>query len=421
MKRVLFILLLGIFLLVSCKKEELPVKKIDENGIIIMLPQIWKLGLHLSTPVSNSAIRAPIYYGENIGIPVTNGDNNRYLGMVNSNTGELLWKWDERYHHETESVDINYYLQYQNLLTYTMGGRCYCINIDNGSTSWKKQRNLSFIDQLYGKDSIYYTFSNSETKYLEYDESVVYRGNILTGEIHEYLSPNFSCAVLAPGNRIGDVTAALPYTINGVEHLVIIWQEPPTDWDWQSYVGLYNCEARQWVYEKVLMDQPAESGVLLAPPVIHNGRVYANIGTHIVCHDIATGAQKWNKAFPHDFMFAGFIIAENRLIASCENEILYCLDPFSGSLLWQTKGSGTSSRLAYLNGIVYFVGGGDGKLHAVEAATGKTVWLLDGEKFLGGDWFTSYNAVYVFPENDEMPARVIALNHGYAYCFEAYQ
>jgi outer membrane protein assembly factor BamB len=413
-------LLFSILLWVSCKDEESIKTKTDSNGVYISLPYIWSFGLHLQDPVSNSSFKHPIYYGDKIGMPITNGNNIRMLGLIDNHDGELIWKWDDRYRPETEDIEIYYYAQYNNLLTYQVGSRSYCINLDDGISYWRIRRNTSFLEKMYGKDSIYYTFSNSETKYLEYDESVVYRGNILTGEIHEYLSPNFSCAVLAPGDRIGDVTAALPYTINGVEHLVIIWQEPPTDWDWQSYVGLYNCETRQWVYEKVLMDQPAESGVLLAPPVIHNGRVYANIGTHIVCHDIATGTQKWNKSFPHDFMFAGFIIAENRLIASCENEILYCLDPFSGSQLWQTKGSGTSSRLAYLNGIVYFVGGGDGKLHAVEATTGKTVWLLDGEKYFDS-MFAAYNPVYVFEAKDGEPARVIALSLGSAYCFEAYQ
>jgi outer membrane protein assembly factor BamB len=317
----ILLLLLYVILLVSCKDEEKNPNQDRRNGIIVAIPCLWSFGLNLSTPVSNSGISSPIYYGDNIGIPITNGDNNRYLGLINSNTGELLWKWDERYHHETEYEDISYYHLYNNLLTYIVGGRSYCINLNNGSTYWKTIRNSSFFDMIYGEDSIYFSFSDSETKYQEYSERVVFRGNILTGEIHEYLSPNFTCAVIAPGDRIGDVTAALPYTRDGVEHLVIIWQEPPTTWDWQSYVGLYNCETQQWVYEKVLMDKPAESGVLLAPPVIYSGRVYANIGTHIVCHDIATGKQIWNKTFPHDFMFAGFIIAETNSL-TLRKEIL---------------------------------------------------------------------------------------------------
>ena len=78
--------------------------------------------------------------------------------------------------------------------------------------------------------------------------------------------------------------------------------------------------------------------------------------------------------------------------------------------------------MSYLNGIVYFVGGSSGKLHAIDVNTGKHVWKLDALKLGEPDWgHFKTNAVYVFPAEGNKSAKVIALSHLYAYCFEAYQ
>lgn len=73
----------------------------------------------------------------------------------------------------------------------------------------------------------------------------------------------------------------------------------------------------------------------------------------------------------------------------------------------ETESSGTSGRMSYLNGNVYFVGGSTGKLHAINASTGEHVWEI--------------NAVYVFDAENGNPTKVIALSNLNAYSFEAYQ
>jgi outer membrane protein assembly factor BamB len=132
-----------------------------------------------------------------------------------------------------------------------------------------------------------------------------------------------------------------------------------------------------------------------------------------------SGEQVWERAFPQDFMFSGFIIADNKLIANNEDTYTYCLDPEYGNILWREESAGTSGRMSYLNGVVYFVGGSTGCLHAIDINTGETVWRLDGKKLDGSSFKT--NAVYVFEADGKNPARVIALTHQNAYCFEAYK
>jgi outer membrane protein assembly factor BamB len=134
---------------------------------------------------------------------------------------------------------------------------------------------------------------------------------------------------------------------------------------------------------------------------------------------LSTGERVWKREFEQDFMFSGFIIEDGRLIANCEDTYTYRLDPSTGATIWRTKGAGTSSRMSYLNGVVYFVGGSTGYLHAVEAASGRVLWRIDGRR-LGGGPFTT-NAVYCVPGEGGARGRVIALTNRYAYCFEAAQ
>ncbi len=426
MKIFITILISSLFLAASCSREK-PVlqTQTDSNGVFISLPYQWKKSLHLNGIVSNSRFKAPIYYNGNIAVPTTNGDNNRLLTLINSDNGNFIWSWDDRYKPETEDIDVFYIYQYNNLLTYQTGGRCYCINLDNGTTQWKTRRTNYFDDNIYGLDYDVFSLGDTKTIYPEYSKRIVYKGNINFPEIQEFIIPDFTIEHIAPGNRIGDVTAVLPYMYNGVQYLAIIWQEPKnvtSIYDWQTYLGLYNFETNKWVYEKAIMNEPVMNGVLLAPPVIYNDKMYADIGNKLVCHDLETGEQIWSRQFPQDFMFSGFIIEEDKIIANCEDTYTYCLNPKTGNIIWKTETSGTSGRMSYLNGIVYFVGGSSGRLHAIDVNTGKHVWKLDASLLgEGGTNHFKTNAVYVFPAEGNNPAKVIALSHLYAYCFEAYR
>lgn len=419
MKTSIILIISSFLLAASCSKEETPKVQKDNNGIIVSMPYQWKCALHLSTPVSSSGILNPIYYKGNIVIPITNGGTNRLLAMINSNNGDILWKWDDRYEKTYEDVSISYYYQFNNLLTYQNGGKSYCINLDNGTTYWKHRGDTVFDVRIYPDNNGYYFMLGEILNKQGYKEFPVFRFDINTGKYSEFISANYSGNYIAPDNMIG-ATGNINRVPGNDSLYSLTSAEPLPNWNVNSFLGLYNQYSKKWVYERILMAKPTQNTSVFTPPQIYNGKVYANCGYSIVCHDVATGKQLWTRDFGADFMFSGFIIAENKLIGSCENQMLYCVNPDNGTILWQTKGSGTSSRLAYLNGIVYFIGGGDGKLHAVEVSTGKTVWLLDA-KSIDGTIFASYNPVFVFPAADGKPARVIALTLSNACCFEAYK
>jgi outer membrane protein assembly factor BamB len=256
---------------------------------------------------------------------------------------------------------------------------------------------------------------------MELNEQVMVKVDLQTGNLtSEVIRANYSGDYINPSNYIGGITNITKLPNSNSLYAITYFEHSPI-WVQNSYLGLYDKSTDQWIYERKLMAPPTVNTGAYEPK-IYNGKLYAWVGKNIVCHDLETGEQLWIRSFPQDFLFSGFIIVEDKIIANNEDTFTYCLDPNNGNIIWKTETSGTSGRMSYLNGIVYFVGGSSGKLHAIDINTGKHVWKIDAEK-LGepSESIFKTNAVYVLPVDNNHPARVIALSHLYAYCFDAYQ
>ena len=414
-------LLVVFILMASCHKDDDIPTRTDENGVVTSIPYQWKKSLHLDGVVSNSKFDFPIKYNGNIAIPTTNGNNNRLMTLINSNNGDFIWSWDDRYQPETERIGVYYSHQHNNLLTYQLGGRSYCINLDTGTTEWKFRRESSFDVRLYPSYNGNYfnliPFINSDGHIEQTATKVeVNTGNLTT----EVIRANYSGDYINSSNYIGGITNIVK-TENNSNLYAVTYAEPLPNWEINSYLGLYNSETKQWVYDRKLMAPPTTNSSAYEPK-IYNNKLYAWVGKNIVCHNLETGEQLWRKAFTQDFLFSGFIIEDNKIIANNEDTFTYCLNPENGTIIWKTESSGTSSRMSYLNGIVYFVGGSTGKLHAIDVSTGEHVWKINVGN-LGESSTNSFktNAVYVFEAENGNPAKVIALSHLNAYSFEAYQ
>ena len=220
------VICLASILVSSCflwDNDESKLKK-NEEGEVISLPYLWKKSLHLFGPEFNGTLNYPIYSGGNPIIPMTKGTKGRMLTMVNPKDGNTLWEWDDRFVQATEEIQISRAHQFANLIVYTNGSRVYGINLESGQTQWKSRNNLdrSFWSHVYGKDEDFYLFGRSDSFPDSIDQTVIFKGNILNGEYEEYLIPNFTMDYFFPGNRIGDVTAALPVDLDGKEYLAVV-------------------------------------------------------------------------------------------------------------------------------------------------------------------------------------------------------
>ncbi|MCD4834302.1 MAG: PQQ-binding-like beta-propeller repeat protein [Bacteroidales bacterium] len=419
-----FIVLLSVIFILAaaCSKDEPVEYQTDSNGVIILLPYQWKKSLHEDGIFhSNSRVKNAIIYNGNIAIPTTVSEGVRYLTMINPDNGETIWQWNDIYNAPTERIMIDYPYINGNLLTYQEGACSYCINLENGATYWKFRRDKNFDITINSYNSSYFTYSDI-TNTDGYDEQIAYVGDIQTGDLTEFLSANLSGGYVSPASvngRVGSINEIIEVLSNN-NLLLVCYAEPLPEWCVNSFLGLYNTEIQEWVYERKLMAPPLWNTSVYWPQIYDN-KVYASVGNNLVCHDLYTGEQIWRREFNNDFFFSGFIIEEDKIIANNENLTLYCLDLETGYDIWTGEGAGTSSHMSYLNGIVYFVGGSDSRFHAVDIETGQTVWRLDAEKLEGYDGMFKTNAVYVILGENGNKGKIIALTHMYAYCFEAYQ
>jgi outer membrane protein assembly factor BamB len=415
---VLILLLFGI----SCVRDEDPKLQTNTEGEIISLPYVWKKNLHKGMPESNGVMDFAIYYKQNPIIPMTNGPSGKMLTRIDPEDGKTIWEWDDRFVKATEDILIYRNHQFNNLLFFTAGSRLYSINLETGQTHWKKRMDRSFQAFVFGKDTDFYIFGPSDAFPDSVVQSIVFKGDIQSGVIEEYLAPDFTMDYFFTGNRIGDVTAAVPVELDGREHLLVVWQEPFFEFFWQSYLGLWDKVNEEWIYEKTIINaEKSFNGVLLNPPVVHEGRIYLGVGFELASHDIRTGAQYWRKRFDGEIFFSNMLIEEGKLIINNEDQFVYAFDPISGRQLWKIPGSGTSSFMSFMNGVVYFNGGATGRLHAVDIRSGKTVWRIDTDN-LGqrGDRFRG-TAIYTIPGENGKKGKIISLSGAFAYCFEAYR
>jgi len=160
-----------------------------------------------------------------------------------------------------------------------------------------------------------------------------------------------------------------------------------------------------WVRKAHGLPQPAWSGRdtrmpfdLAFQPVVSGGLVFfgSSADGRIYALDAATGAERWIYFTDGPVRFAP-AVWQDRLFVASDDGYLYCLAVRDGALLWKRRG-GPNHRMVLGNdrlisrwparggpvvkdGIVYFGAGiwpAEGiYLYALEAATGKTLWVND--------------------------------------------
>ena len=430
MKKDINFILMSLFFFISfsCKKDEDILT--NANGVIVRQPYLWASTLSKDGILSYN-IGAGIIFENNVLSMAAEKSptrifGNNYLLMKTVDGGKDVWKWDDRLTN-FESEDIEFVYQNNQYLTYTIGPRNYGIDLSTGQTLWKKEDMSQYDTRVTGLGTSYFVMADSD-KTGDYATYGLYEGDIKTGKQQFIVFPLYQNSYKGTSKdiyRYGHL--GLPF-LQGTDTLLsIVHQEilvpdsityTTTDRA-QCFLSLYNKTQKQWIYNRIAFTQPGISEVLDGVPILDNGLIYHSINRTITCHEVLTGKLIWKQVFDGNFLFSGFIKVNNKILANNEGTYLYALDAQTGSKLWQVKSPGTCSRMQELNGVVYFVGGGDGLLYAVDAESGKVYWKIESpDKSKNSNAFF-YNMCSVAPGTNGKKGRVIVSSGLNAFCYEA--
>ncbi len=364
-----------------------------------------------------SFLRKDISYQGNVLFANQEGEVSK-MAMLSSTTGEIIWQWNDLFEVDSRFDVVKQY-QSDQYLAFQEGTRFYVMDLSNGTTVYKEERRYHALN-MSGIEDNYFTSGN-----FLFNENGHHVGNVYAGKINQshdelLISPSYSLEYVDGNNTTGAIGSAVPFKDASGDILITYdYADAQPNWLGNNYVGLYNFTKQELVYDKM----PLALNVNVyasGPAVVYEEKAYYAPAKSIICIDVMTGKQVWKKNFPEGFAFSGYIIADGKLLANCEDTYLYALDPETGRELWKEKSSGTSSKMSHLNGVVYFTGGGDGLLHAVDIETGKHLWRLRSPdlEVNSGAWFKRRVSVLP-PENEGEKGKVIVSSYLSAFCYEA--
>ena len=423
------IIFLSLLWLYGCKP--IAETEISPKGEVISKPHLWQTsinegnimgaGVRSSIILNGSSVLCPgaLAYSPPIG-----NFSRGAMNMMDIETGKLLWNW-KNYIRTNDALNLKFYYKVNNYLISVDGPSTYCIDLETGKSVWAKIKRdgLTTTPIVTGIGNSYFfcgdTYSKEQQQWLR----SVYRGNVLAPDPEELIvSPTLPKELPDGSSGISaGATSLLAFEQAGDTMLVIDHHTPSLPANQgiiRSVFGLYNVTKRKWVYEKMPIAVSYNASVD-GLPVIYNGRVYHSAGRYFTCHDLATGAKIWERTFGGNFLFSGFIIADGIIVANSEDTYIYGLDPATGSERWQEKSSGTSTRLVYQDGVVYYAGGGDGLLHAVDVQTGKHLWKLQSPDFRANSDAYFWGMVAGLPAQNGKKGRIFASTGLNVYCYEA--
>ena len=410
---------LSIFLIVllisSCEKEEVVSLRTDAEGVVVDMPYLW------TSPLSDGelipgGIRPSLTWNEYV-LFGGYSDGQQVLYMKHSKDGSTLWQWNDHLS-EGEELDVRDYHQYENYLAVSQGSRAYGIDLATGSTLWRKQTNTDLGALVKGAGNRYF-LSEEITNSDGHLEAIATVGDILTGQQYELIRPPYTYEYINPLNRISSLhSLELFIEFTGDTSMIMTYGNELPDWRNDNFLGLYNLTQQRWIYTNKSITKNSIFGAGTLTLSKDQDKVYLQAGKKLFCYEIATGEKRWEQTFAQGF--SDIIVAENKLLANSEDTYLYALDLGTGRQVWKEKSSGTSSPMAYLNGVVYFTGGGDGLLHAIEVATGKHLWKIQSPDLESnsGAWFKRHVAVLA-PENEGEKGKVLTSSYLSAFCYEA--
>jgi outer membrane protein assembly factor BamB len=383
-----------------CSKEHLD----DVPKVIWRTPITVKktFGTFVPALVGNKIVISVDSIGNALSTPVFTFDKN---------TGQLSNKWTDFFEIDKDIIESGSLThQNENLISFATRTKIFTLEPRTGKTILKKWDNTysSVLKDVMGiGDKIYRLLGNGI--YDTGSEDYIKEYNTATGEARILYTAkgkdNYTVGLRYPVFYVDKNSDTILLVANMMYNFFTKQDKP--------FFIKYNITKQTTVFEKEWTH--GEGGNFSASPLIKDGKVYVTLGRKIICIDLETGEWVWTRYLSAVVMFSDPIIAQNTFYVIDEERQLYALDLNTGNILWQTEGSGSSSNLAYLNGVLYFTGGGDGLLHAVEASNGQHLYKFRCPDEAVNSNFWWQRGVTVDPATK----RLYVASYGSLFCLEA--
>ena len=416
-----FILIVAL-IFIRCSKQD---DTKDKDGIVISKNFIWSASTTDDSDRSNNFMfKQAIVYNGNVLIKVKRSKADLFR-LINLNDGNAKWEWDD-FIEKGGTYTSRYPYLNNNKLTWQADYCNYQINLDNGKTIWKNLSSENYEYTTTGIDNLFFVshLANRNAP-IEAGGNVVVIDNNSGKPILKLKPPYDTTGKGEPNNCNWSYEAfSVPFRKDGNIYNLIKYNDPPlgcakprVEW-----IGLYNYTTKDWVYQRKKLKNNDFGSITPHPSVIYKDKVYHSNIDLLTCHDLMTGEKKWETKLPQKgnyFSSAGLLVENDKVYANSDGGQLFCLNAQSGNTLWEIRSSGSSTALSYLNGVVYFVGGGDGKLHAVDGETGEYLWKIESPD-LGKNKSAVFSGMCaVVPGVGSEKGKIVVTNGLNAYCYEA--
>ncbi len=421
------------FLSSKCNKTNLDTTTttVAKDTLVTSIKPLWSLVTSNDKTWNDGFdIAEPVIYGQNV-LVSTILNKYQVFRMLNSQTGSEVWNWQDffrKLNYDSSNYSIRFPYIKTNKMVWSSFNEIYSIDLETGNTIWKNLYADKYGFQCKGvADNFFIQSWSPVTGNNLGPGDMVYNGNLITGSFKFLTIPKYDTTDVTPNNgRTGVILGTAPFiNSSGDTMLIISYADQPVtkDYLFRDAFGVYNFSKNKWQIERVPIGLPSITGINFTP-IVKDGKVFhCKVGL-VTCHDVNTGELLWsyNQIGNANFLFSGILVANGKVFANAGNGVLHCIEIATGKPLWQTESAGSCSDMAYLNGIIYFVGGSDGLLHAVDETKGKTIWKVispdDGKAInkISGT-FTRFCAVV--PGVDGTKGRIVTHTGYNIYCFEA--
>ncbi len=333
MKQRVLSLIVGVALLVglaTCRPKD---AVINANGVAVTLRPLWQLaanagsrlayGVYTSVATQNAVVTPGV-----IPYPAKEPFGRSVWVMRDVNDGRALWQWND-YMTDFENGYLDIPCVSNNRLLYNNGPRTHCIDLNTGRTLWHKwkKESLNSTVPIVALGNAYFFCGTFDSKTVKGQaQSAVYRGSLLAPSDEVLIADpqlpqeNFK-ALTSP---FGAVSLQI-YTQQTDTLLVIDYQTASNEAPnyYQSAYGVYNVSRKSWAYKDVPLTAPDYGAVVDGLPRLYANKVYHSVGRSITCHDLTTGKAIWENKYGGNFLFSGFLLVDNLLVANCEDGYIY--------------------------------------------------------------------------------------------------